>query len=185
MYSTSDFRRGLRILHEGKPYELTEVEHHKPGKGAAVVRTKLKNLLTGLTTDYTFRSGDKVEKADLVEHQVQYLYHEGDVYHFMDPNSYEQYAASKEAMGQAVHFLTENVTVTLVLYQGRAIAVELPPHAVLEVIECDPAVRGDTVSGATKEAVLATGTKCQVPLFINQGEKVRVDTRTGRYIERA
>ena len=185
MYSTSDFRRGLRVLYQGQPHEIVEFDHHKPGKGASVVRTKLKNLATGLTADPTFRSGDKLPKPDLNELDVQYLYSDENLYHFMNPQSYEQYTVSVKLLGDTVNFLVENQTVKLLLFEGKTIGAQVPLHVVLEVVECDPAVRGDTVSGATKGAKLSTGYSCQVPLFIRQGEKVRIDTRTGRYIERA
>lgn len=185
MYTTSDFRRGLRIEYEGQPYLMVEFQHHKPGKGAAIVRTKLKNLLTGNTIDPTFRSGDKVGKPDLDQRDAQYLYNGEGVYHFMDPVSYDQHEVQADALGDAVNFLVENMDVELLFYQGRVISIELPNHVVLEVVECDPAVKGDTVQGATKPAKLSTGHRCSVPLFVNEGDKLRVDTRTGDYIERA
>lgn len=185
MYSTSDFRRGLRILYEGQPYVIVDFQHHKPGKGAAVVRTKLKNLLTGQVIDPTFRSGDKVGRPDLEDKEVQYLYTAEGVYHFMDPSSYEQYEISGDVLGDATKFLVENMTCSVLFYEGKAISIDLPNHVVLEVVECDPAVRGDTVTGATKPAKLSGGHVVQVPLFINEGDKLKIDTRTGEYIERA
>jgi elongation factor P len=185
MFSTSDFKRGLRIMYEGQPHQITEFQHHKPGKGAAIVRTKMRNLLTGNIVDPTFRSGDKVEKPDLEDKDVQYLYQSDGMYHFMDPQSYDQYEVQAEALGDATKFLKENTDCSVLFYEGKVINIELPNHVVLEIAECDPAVRGDTVQGATKPAKLETGHTVNVPLFISEGEKVKVDTRTGDYIERA
>ena len=184
MYTTSDFRRGLRIEFEGQPYIITEFQHHKPGKGAAIVRTKLKNLLTGTTIDPTFRSGDKVGKPDLDDRPMQFLYAADDTYHFMDPSTYEQIEMTKEAVGEATKFLTESMDIEMLFYKEKPVSLELPNHVVLEIADCDPAVKGDTVQGATKPATLVTGHVVQVPLFINAGGKVKVDTRTGEYIER-
>lgn len=185
MITTSDFRRGMRILFQNVPYEITEFEHHKPGKGAAIVRTRLKNLITGLTMDPTFRSGDKFERPDLNEKEVQFLYETDGIYHFMDPESFEQFEVPKKVLGDATKYLIDGMVVFLLFYVGKAINIEVPNHVVLEVVECDPAVRGDTVSGATKNAKFQTGFTCQVPLFINEGDKLRIDTRNGQYVERA
>ena len=185
MFTTSDFKRGLRIEHEGQPYSITEFQHHKPGKGAAITRTKLKNLVTGQVIDPTFRSGDKVGQPDLEDREVQYLYNDGETFHFMDPASFEQYEIARTILGDAVNFLVDNMMCEILFYQEKPINIELPNHVVLEVTECDPAVKGDTVTGATKPAVLNTGHKIHVPLFINVGQAVKVDTRTGDYLERA
>ena len=185
MYSTSDFRRGMRIMYQNEPYEMVEFEHHKPGKGAAIVRTRLKNLITGLTTDPTFRSGDKVERPDLNEREVQFLYASEGIYHFMDPSSCDQFEVPAKVLGDATKFLIDGMPVSLLFYSGRPISIDIPNHVVLQIVECDPAVRGDTVSGATKPAKMQTGYSCHVPLFVNEGDKVKVDTRTGQYIERA
>lgn len=184
MYTTSDFRRGLRIEFEGQPYQMTEFQHHKPGKGAAVTRTKLKNMVTGQVIDPTFRSGDKVKKPDIEEKPAQFLYAADGTYHFMDPASYDQFEISKDVLGEATSYLIDNMDVDVLFFEGRAISIELPNHVVLEVTSCDPAVKGDTVQGATKPAVLQTGHKCMVPLFIQEGVKLKIDTRTGEYIER-
>lgn len=185
MYTTSDFRRGLRILYEGQPCVIVDFQHHKPGKGAAIVRTRLKNLLTGNTIDPTFRSGDKVGKPDLEDKEVQYLYSSDGIFHFMDPQSFEQYEIPSDQLGDAPSFLTENLNCSILFYEGKPISIDLPNHVVLEVVECDPAVRGDTVQGATKPAKMQTGHTVHVPLFISEGDKLKVDTRTGDYIERA
>ena len=185
MYTTSDFRRGLRIIFDGQPHIMTEFQHHKPGKGAAIVRTKLRNLITGQTTAPTFRSGDKVPKPDLEDTTVTYLWNDGETYHFMDPATSEQYEVAKTIIEDATKFLNDGLECEVLFYEGRAISIELPNHVVLTVSSCDPAVRGDTVQGATKPATFDTGHMCHVPLFINEGDKLRVDTRTGDYIERA
>jgi elongation factor P len=185
MISTSDFRRGMRIMYQNTPYELVEFEHHKPGKGAAIVRTRLKNLMTGITTDPTFRSGDKFEVPDLNEKEVHFLYETDGIYHFMDPQSYDQFEVPVKVLGDAQKFLIDGTVAQLLFYQSKAINIEVPNHAVLTVVECDPAVRGDTVSGATKSAKFQTGFSCQVPLFVNEGDKIRIDTRNGQYVERA
>ena len=184
MYSTGDFRRGLKIEVDGTPYSIAEFQHVKPGKGGAFVRTKLKNLLTGGVVDKTFRAGEKVEKPDLEEKTLQYLYSEGSQYYFMENETYEQTFLTQEQLGDNKNFLQENVTVAILYYQGTPIGVELPIFVELEVTKTDPGIRGDTASGGSKPATLETGTTIQVPLFVNEGDKVKIDTRTGEYIER-
>lgn len=185
MYSTSDFRKGLAILYQGEPCEIVECEHHKPGKGAAIIRTRLRNLLTGVSCDPTFRSGEKVGVPDLEEKNAQFLYESENEFNFMDPTSFEQFSVDQKTIGDRKNFMVENMEVSLLFYQGKAISIKLPNHIVLTVVECDPAVRGDTVSGATKPAKLSTGYSCHVPLFVNNNDKIRIDTRTGEYLERA
>ncbi|MFZ9889352.1 MAG: elongation factor P [Myxococcota bacterium] len=185
MYSTSDFKRGLRIMYEGSPHSIIEFQHHKPGKGAAIVRTRLRNLLTGNVVDPTFRSGDKVDRPDLEDKEVQFLYAAEEVYHFMEPASFEQYEITKDTLGEATHFLVDGITCSVLFYRGKPINIDLPNHVILTVVECDPAVRGDTVQGATKPARMQTGYTVQVPLFINEGDNLKIDTRTGEYTERA
>lgn len=185
MYSTSDFKKGLAIMYQGAPCIIIECQHHKPGKGAAVVRTRLRNLLTGLTFDPTFRSGDKVPKPDLEEKAGQFLFESEGKYHFMDPTSFEQYEVNADVIDDKKNFMMENMDVSLLFFEGKIISIDIPNHVILPIVECDPAVRGDTVSGATKPAKLSTGFVCQVPLFVNEGEKIKIDTRTGLYIERA
>jgi len=184
MISTSDFRRGLKLIFDGQPYELVDFEHYKPGKGSAVVRTKMRNLLSGNMKDPTFRSGDRLELADVEEKEVQFLYSDNSGYHFMDPN-YEQYVVDQKVLGDAVHFLLDNMTVNLVFFKGKPITIGLPNHVIMEVTECAPAVKGNTATGASKEATVSTGYTVQVPLFINLGDKIKIDTRTGQYSERA
>ena len=184
MYSTADFKKGLKIEIDGTPYVIVDFLHVKPGKGGAFVRTKLKNLLTGRVLDQTFRSGEKVKRPDLMEREMQFLYREGDDFHMMDNETYEQPVITAEQMGDAVLFLTENLNVKVLFFNQQPVGVELPTFVELEVAETEPGVRGDTASGGNKPATLETGAVVQVPLFINEGERVRVDTRTGEYIER-
>ncbi|MBU2552068.1 MAG: elongation factor P [Proteobacteria bacterium] len=185
MYSTSDFRKGLKIEFKGDPYIITEFLHVKPGKGGAFVRTKLKNMITGRVLDETFRSGEKVDRPDLEEKNVQYLYLDQDGYCFMDNETYEQIFLSQEQVGEARFFLQENINVNLLLYQGRPIGLDLPTTVDLSVVESEPGIKGDTATGATKAAKMETGLVVQVPLFINEGDVLKIDTRTGSYIERA
>ena len=185
MYTTSDFKRGLRIEIDGQPYSIIEFEHHKPGKCASIVRTKLRNLLTGQVVAPTFRSGDKVGRPDVEDKDGQYLFNSGDTYTFMDPVSYEQYEINKEMLGEQTAFLVDGMNVQILFYQGKAVSVELPNSVVLEIVETEPAVKGDTATNATKKAKLNTGHVVDVPLFMKEGEKVKVDTRSGEYIERA
>ena len=185
MYDTSQFRRGLRIEFKEEPYTIVEFQHVKPGKGGAFVRTKLKNLITGRVIDQTFRSGEKVETPDVEEKEAQYLYRDGDGFHLMDMTTYEEDILSEEVAGDSANYFQENAMLSLVYYKGRPISVELPPHVELTVTETDPGVKGDTASGGTKPATLETGAVVQVPLFINEGDKIKIDTRTGDYMERA
>lgn len=185
MYSTADFKKGLKIELDGQPYVIVDFLHVKPGKGGAFVRTKLKNLVTGRVLDQTFRSGERVKKPDLEEKEMQYLYRDGEDFVMMDTDTYEQITLTPEQMGEAALFLTENLTVKVLFFNKQPVAVELPLAVELTVIETEPGVRGDTASGGSKPATLETGAVIQVPLFINVGDRVRVDTRTGTYLERA
>ena len=183
--STADFRKGLKIELEGEPYIITDFLHVKPGKGGAFIRTKLKSLVTGNVIDRTFRSGEKVQTPSLEEKTMQYLYHEGDAYHFMDSGTYEQFTLSGELLGSDSNFLQENVEVEILFHNGQPIGVELPLFVELRIVQTEPGVKGDTASGGTKPATLETGAVIQVPLFLNEGDVIKVDTRTGEYIERA
>ncbi len=186
MYSTSDFRKGLKVEFKGEPYIIVEFLHVKPGKGGAFVRTKMKNLLSGRVLEETFRSGEKLEKPDLEEKNVQYLYNDPkDGYVFMDESTYEQIALSDEQVGDNRFFLLENMNLSLNLFQGRPIGLDFPTTVNLTVTQSDPGVKGDTATGATKPATLQTGLVVQVPLFINEGDILKIDTRTSEYIERA
>ena len=184
MYSTSDFRKGLRIEIEGKPHIIVDFLHVKPGKGGAFVRTKLKNLITGNVIDRTFRSGEKVDIPDLQEKTMQYLYHAEDEFYFMDQETYEQISLSVDQLGENKGFLQEGITIDILFHNDKPIGVELPIFVELPVSKTDPGLKGDTASGGSKPATLETGTVVQVPLFIEEGDVVKIDTRTGEYIER-
>ncbi|NLN54023.1 MAG: elongation factor P [Firmicutes bacterium] len=184
MISTSDFRTGLTIELDGEVYTIVDFQHVKPGKGAAFVRTKLKNLKTGATTERTFRAGEKMERAILDRREMQYLYNAGDEYHLMDTETYEQLALTAEQLGDGVKYLKENMNLHVLFYQGQIIGVELPYFVELEVVATEPGIKGDTASGGSKPATMETGLVVQVPFFINVGDVLRVDTRTGEYIER-
>jgi elongation factor P len=185
MYSTAEFRKGLKIEYKGEPYIIVEFQHHKPGKGGAFMRTRLKNMITGRVLEETFRSGEKVGVPDLREREVQYIYQSEGKYHFMDQETFEELALGEEHIGEAKNFLQESVNIKLLFYQEQPIGVELPIVAELRVTRTDPGLRGDTATGATKPATLETGALIQVPLFINEGDLVRIDTRSGEYLERA
>jgi len=185
MYTTTDFRNGLKIEFEGGPYTIVYFQHVKPGKGGAFVRTKLKNLKTGAVLEHTFRSGDKVDKPDLEEREMQFMYREGNAFHFMDTASYEQIYLDTDHMGDAANYMIENLSVKILFYRGEPIGIDLPIFILLTIAETEPGIRGDTVSGSTKPAKLESGALVQVPLFLNEGERIKVDTRTGTYIERA
>lgn len=185
MYSTADFRKGLRIEIEGKPYLIVDFQHVKPGKGGAFIRTKLKNLLNGRVTDQTFRSGEKVGRPDLEDKDMQFLYREGDKFVFMDNETYDQVELTAEQVGEQAQFLQENINLKILNYRQEPIGLELPTFVELTVTATDPGFKGDTASGGNKPATLETGFVIQVPLFIAEGDKLRIDTRTGAYIERA
>ena len=183
MVSTSDFRNGMVLRMEGQLYWMAEFEHFKPGKGAAVVRTKLKNVKTGAVIDKTYRSGDKVEDVRRERRKMQYLY-KGDFFTFMDNENYEQYELAEDTVGDAVKYLKENEVVDVLVAEGSAMAIELPIFVELLVKDTDPGVRGDTASGGSKPARLETGASVQVPLFVEKGETLKIDTRTDTYVER-
>lgn len=184
MYETSDFRNGLKVELDGEPYSITWFQFVKPGKGNAFTRTKLKNMLTGAVIERTYRTGERLKAADVEEHIMQYLYNDGDTYTFMNSATYEQVGITKESLGDDAGYLTENLEVGVMFFQGRAVAVSMPYFIDAEITYCEPGVKGNTATGATKPATLSTGATVQVPLFVNQGEKIRVDTRTGEYVSR-
>lgn len=184
-YGTNQLRNGLKILLDGNPHNIVDTEFVKPGKGQAFVRVKTKNLLDGSVHENTFKSGESLEGADVLETEMQYLYSDGETWHFMDPQSYEQHAVSKDNVGDAANWLKEQDTVYVTLWNDRPISVTPPNHVILKIVETDPGVRGDTSSGGTKPAKLETGAVVKVPLFIQEGETIKVDTRTGEYISRA
>ncbi len=185
MYDTSNFRKGLKIEVGGKPFEIVDFLHVKPGKGGAFVRTKLKSLLTGRVVDQTFRSGEKVGRPDVQEKHMQYLYKDGENYCLMDNETYDQIFLSEEHLGESRKFLRENINVSVLFLNDKPIGVELPIFVELTISETDPGVKGDTASKVTKPATLETGAVIPVPIFLNPGDRVKVDTRTGAYVERA
>lgn len=181
--STADFRKGLRIVFDGQPYTIIDFQHVKPGKGGAFVRTKLKHMRAGRVIDNTFRSGEKVELVDFEEKHMQFLYRD-DRYHFMDMETYEQLSLSPDEVGDARLYLKENTEVEVLYIEGSAAAIELPNFVELTIAKTDPGVRGDTAQGGSKPARLETGAVVQVPLFLNERDVVKVDTRTGEYLGR-
>jgi translation elongation factor P len=183
--SVNDLRKGLTIRLDDGVYSVVEFLHVKPGKGAAFVRTTLKNVRTGNVVERTFRAGERVERAHIETREVQYLYTTGEEYVFMDTESYEQYTLRADQLGDAPKYMKENMTLYIQFYQGQAIGVELPNTVELQVVHTEPGVRGDTAQGATKPATLETGLVIQVPLFVDTGDIVKVDTRTGEYLSRA
>lgn len=183
--SVNDIRNGSTIEVDGAVYSVVEFLHVKPGKGAAFVRTKLKNVETGAVVERTFRAGEKVEEARIDRREMQYLYRSGDDFTFMDTENYEQLTLHADQIGDGKNYLLENMTVTVAQYQGRVIAVELPNTVELTVVDTEPGLRGDTATNALKPARLETGYTVQVPLFINPGDKLKIDTRTGNYVGRA
>ena len=183
-YSTSDFRKGLKVLIEGEPHLMVESEFMKPGKGQAVYRTRLKNLLRGNVLDKTYRSGDRIEGADVTESSLQYLYNDSTHWHFMDDDTYDQYAIEKEKLGDTYRFLKENEKVDVVFWNEQPITVVPPNHVELKVTYCEPGAKGNTATNVTKPATVETDAEIQVPIFINIGDVIRVDTRTGEYIGR-
>ncbi len=184
MVSTSEFRNGMVLRLDGDLYFMVEFEHFKPGKGAAVVRTRLKGVKTGAMIDRTFRSGDKVDDVRLERRKMQYLYKSGDLYCFMDSETYDQYELTPEVMGNAVRYLKENEILEILVAEQNAVSVALPIFVELEVTETDPGLRGDTASGGSKPAVLETGASVQVPLFVERGDVLKIDTRSESYVER-
>jgi elongation factor P len=185
LISTNDLRTGVTIEVDGEVFSVVEFQHVKPGKGSAFVRTRLKNVRTGSVLERTFAAGERLPRAHLERREVQFLYSSEGQYTFMDMETYDQVNLSKEQVGGAINYLVDNMTVWVLWYQGRYIDLELPNSVELVVAETDPGLRGDTATGGTKPARLETGAVIKVPLFVNTGEKVRVDTRTGSYIERA
>ena len=184
MISTSEFRNGTRLEIDGEPYYIVEFQHVKPGKGGAFVRTKLKGYRTRNVIDRTFRSGEKFQEPNLEEREMQFLYSGGDDYTFMDTSSYDQFTYSKSQLGDSTDLLKENTVAKILLYHDLPIGVELPIFLELKVVETDPGVRGDTASGGTKPAVVETGAIIKVPLYLESGEIIKVDTRTREYVER-
>lgn len=184
MYSTTDFRKGLKIEIDGTPFEIIEFQHIKPGKGGAMVRTKLRNILNGRVLDNTFRSGEKVERPNLESRDMQFLYHEGEQLVFMDMTTYDQMHMDAEATDGKANYLKDGQECRVLLYNEKPLDIEIPASLVLEVTETEPGAKGDTVSNVTKPATLETGVVIQVPIFVNIGDRVKVDTRTNGYLGR-
>ena len=185
MISTGDLKKGITIELEGALYQIMDWQHIKIGRGSAQVRLKLRDIRGGHNIERTFQAGEKFPRARLDRHQVQYLYSDGDLYHFMDSESYEQSMLSREQLGDAIDYLTDGMSLDILYYKEEPISVELPNSVELEVIETEPGFRGDTATNLNKPAKRETGITIQVPLFVNTGEIIRVDTRTGAYLERA
>ncbi|MGI6422214.1 MAG: elongation factor P [Syntrophomonadaceae bacterium] len=185
MISVNDFKTGVTVELDGAAYQVVDFQHVKPGKGAAFVRAKLKNLQTGATVERTFRGGEKISKAHVDRREMQYLYNDGQDYICMDNENYEQISISKSQIGDGVKWLLENMNIYVLIFQGNIIGLELPNFVELRVTETEPGIKGDTATGATKNATLETGAVVQVPLFVEEGDVLRIDTRTGQYMERA
>lgn len=185
MISTNEFKTGVTVTIDGDAWQVVEFQHVKPGKGAAFVRAKLRNLCTGAVVEQTFNAGVRLPKAHIDRREMQYLYESDGMYVFMDNESYEQSELSKEQLGSALNFLKENMDVKIMFYGTRVIGVDLPNTVILKVVETEPGVRGDTATGGSKPAKMETGYVVRVPLFINEGEELAIDTRTGDYISRA
>ncbi|MCH9644200.1 MAG: elongation factor P [Gammaproteobacteria bacterium] len=183
-YSTNEFKGGLKVMLDNDPCSIIENEFVKPGKGQAFNRVKLRNLKTGRVLERTFKSGESLPAADVVEMELQFLYHDGEFWHFMDPASFEQHAADQKTVGETEKWLKEQDTCTIVMYNGTPLSIEPPTFVELKIVETDPGLKGDTASGGSKPAKLETGATVRVPLFIDQGEVIRVDTRNGEYVSR-
>ncbi|MDP4181717.1 MAG: elongation factor P [Bacillota bacterium] len=185
MITAGDFRNGATFELDGQIFQVVEFQHVKPGKGAAFVRTRLKNIITGATVERTFNPTDKMPKAHIERKDMQYLYNDGDLFYFMDVETFEQMPISKNSMGDALKFVKENEVVKILSHKGNVFGIEPPTFVELEIIETEPGFKGDTATGATKPATVETGAVIKVPLFVNQGDRIRIDTRTGEYMERA
>jgi len=184
MYDTSDIRKGLKIMIDGALYTIVEFQFVKPGKGAAFTRTKMKNLLTGAVLERNLRSGDKLEPADVETKTMQYLYADADSFVFMDTTTYDQVNIPKTTVGESADYMPENINVEVLFFNARAVGVSLPNFIEQAIVSTDPGFRGDTATGASKPAKISTGATINVPLFINVGDVIKIDTRTGEYLER-
>jgi elongation factor P len=184
MIDTADFKNGLTILVDGEPYQIVWFQNHKPGKGGAVMRTKMRHLRKGSIIERTFKSGERFESVSLEKHKKQFLYAAGDDYHFMDMENYEQVHYPKEQLGPQAAFLTENLEIDAIYLDNEFLGIELPLSVEFIIAQTEPGIKGDSVSNMTKPATLSNGAVITVPLFVKEGDKVRIDTRTGEYIER-
>lgn len=184
MITAGDFRNGITFELDGQIFQIVEFQHVKPGKGAAFVRVKMKNIITGATVERTFNPTDKMEKAIIERKDMQYLYNDGDLYYFMDVETYEQMPLSANSIGDALKYVKENMVVKILSHKGNVFGIEPPTFVELTITETEPGFKGDTATGATKPATVETGAIIKVPLFVNEGDVIRVDTRTGDYMER-
>jgi elongation factor P len=184
MILAGDFRKGVTVEIDGQVWSIADFQHVKPGKGAAFVRTRLKNVMTGAVLEKTFSPTDKYPTAHIETREMQYLYNDGDLYTFMDVENYEQLELNREQVEDAINFIVENMNVTIRFYKGKAFSVAAPNFVELTITECEPGVRGDTATNVTKQATVETGYTVNVPLFVNEGDRIRIDTRTGEYMER-
>jgi len=184
VFETSEIRKGLKFEIDGDPWVVVDFQFVKPGKGNAFTRTRIKNMITGAVLDKTYKSGEKLKPAIMDERQMQYLYQDENGAHFMDQQNFEQVSLTQDEVGDEARWLMENMNVAVLLFNGRPVSISLPNFVELEVAETDPGLKGDTVSGARKPAKLVTGTVIQVPLFVERGQKLKIDTRTGEYVER-
>ena len=184
MVSAGDFKNGLTVEIEGTVYQILEFQHVKPGKGAAFVRTKLKNIINGGVVEKTFRPTEKFENAHIDRKEMQYLYNDGDLYYFMDTETFDQIAVNADTVGDSLKFVKENESVKVSSYQGDVFAIETPINVELVITETEPGFKGDTAQGATKPAIVETGAQVMVPLFVEQEDKIKIDTRTGEYLSR-
>ncbi|HEY9061230.1 MAG TPA: elongation factor P [Pseudobacteroides sp.] len=185
MITAGDFRNGATFELDGNIFQVVEFQHVKPGKGAAFVRTRLKNIITGATVERTFNPTDKMPKAHIERKDMQYLYNDGDLYYFMDVETFEQMPLNEGSIGDSLKFVKENEVVKILSHKGNVFGIEPPTFVELEIIETEPGFKGDTATGASKPATVETGAVIKVPLFVNQGDRIRIDTRTGEYMERA
>lgn len=184
MISAGEFRNGVTFEYDGNIYQIVEFQHVKPGKGAAFVRTKMKNIVTGAVVERTFNPTEKMPKAHIERKEMEYLYEDSGLYYFMDQETYEQMPLSEEQLGDALKFVKENMTVKILSYKGNVFAVEPPNFVELSVTETEPGVKGNTATNVTKPATVETGAVITVPMFVNEGDTIRIDTRTGEYMER-
>lgn len=185
MYSTADFKKGLKILIDGQPFSVVDFQHVKPGKGNQFTRTKLKNMITGTNLEKTYKSGEKFEVPDVMTRDCTFLYRDDTGYTFMDKENYEQYIMTRDETGEAINYLTENLEVTILFFNGKAIGVDVPTSVFLIVTQTDPGMKGNTVTGGSKPATLETGLTVNVPLHVAEGDRLKIDSRTGEYVERA
>ncbi|MBQ9992156.1 MAG: elongation factor P [Firmicutes bacterium] len=185
MISTNDFKTGVSVEIDGDAYQVVEFQHVKPGKGSPFVRAKMRNVRTGGVIERTFNAGEKLPKAHLDRRDMQYLYHDGDAYIFMDTESYDQMPLTDEQIGDGKKYLKEEMTLSVLFFQGAIIGVDMPGNVILEVVDTEPGIKGDTASGGNKPATLETGAVVRVPFFINVGDKIKVNTKTDEYLERA